>query len=325
MVLYTKDEPTTTGLNWSALMVKDGVTVEEPVTKRRGRPPKKRDEQAIELAHRYGSAEPPNSTQQLQSNLPYNQMYNETQAMLKGAIYQIDMVSADIKSQIDEIKGSKTLRGKFKYLSDLAVTQGTLINAKVAAIREMNKTITDVNNLELKRTSVLKLDNQVDDDKHIMDLYNAFIKTPVSMGPAVPSYGGTASSPLGYSASDVTFAGMNMNQVDVGTPGYGSGMTPEEIGYQNYVNNMTPEQRRMQLERDPNIKTVVVYNQETGARNFDVIDLRTGQSVPGVAKPDDFLLENMNINIRTGTARNSDANLDFGLVVIGQRDSINDY
>ena len=73
-----------------------------------------------------------------------------------------------------------------------------------------------------------------------------------------------------------------------------------------------------------NIKTVVVYNAGTGARYFDVIDTRTGQSVPNVAKPDDFLLDNMTINVRSGTARNSDANLDFGLIVVGNR-GMNDF
>ena len=143
--------------------------------------------------------------------------------------------------------------------------------------------------------------------------YNAFIKTPVQ-GALPPGY----ATPLGPSMMDITLPDNNLD-ITRGVVG-----SAEEVAYQSYLNNITPEQNRMRLERDPNIKTVVVYNQETGARYFDVIDTRTGQSVPNVAKPDDFLLDNMTINVRSGTARNSDANLDFGLIVVGNR-GMNDF
>ena len=123
---------------------------------------------------------------------------------------------------------------------------------------------------------------------------------------------------MGPSMMDITLPDNNLD-ITRGVVG-----SAEEVAYQSYLNNITPEQNRMRLERDPNIKTVVVYNQETGARYFDVIDTRTGQSVPNVAKPDDFLLDNMTINVRSGTARNSDANLDFGLIVVGNR-GMNDF
>lgn len=321
-MLYRKETSANTdadsiGINWSKLTTDNASSGGIESSKKRTRRTSNvsSESHAVTTSNgpvaRYGGETNPNL---MQTNEPYINTYNETQNLLKGTIYQIDVLSNDVKGEMDAIKNSKTIKGKYKYIADLAVTQGSLISAKISAIREMNSVITNAHNLEMKRTKDLKIDSSVDDDKRMMDLYNAFIKTPVGGNQFPQGY-----SPLGPSIMDITMPS-NSEQImraDVGVS--------DDAAYQQYLSNMTPEQNRMRLERDPNIKTVVVYNQETGARAFDVIDLRTGQSVPNVAKPDPFLLDNMNINIRTGTARNSDANLDFGLVVVGNRGSINEF
>jgi len=288
------DTPKKASIPWGSMLSPDGVMVEAP-SKRRGRPPKKIIENDNTPA--------PVTNNYIQSNRPYVDSYNETQNLLKGAIIQIDMLANDVKMEMDQIKNSRVLKGKYKYMSDLAMTQSGLISNKIAAIREMNKTITDTHNLELKRVKDLRIDNTVDDDKKMMDLYNAFIKTPVSAGMM-------SSNALGPSIMDIS---MPQNNTNIARTNIGS----EDAAYNSYIQNMTPEQKRMQLERDPNVKTVVVYDQGTGNRYFDVINTSTGQSIPGVSRPDNFLLENMSINLRSATARNSDANLDFPLVVVG--------
>lgn len=299
------------GINLKALIVDDdGSSISESTTVE-SKP--KRTSRKKEIVVNATPVPVNNNSNLMQTNAPYLSTYDETQNLLKGTIYQIDVLSNDVKHEMDAIKASKTIKGKYKYMSDLAMTQGSLISAKISAIREMNKTITDTHNLEMKRAKELNIDNAVDDDKRMMDLYNAFIKTPVQ-GALPQGY----ATPLGPSMMDIT---LQDNNPDITRGIVGSA---EEAAYQSYLNNITPEQNRMRLERDPNIKTVVVYNQETGARYFDVIDTRTGQSVPNVAKPDDFLLDNMTINVRSGTARNSDANLDFGLIVVGNR-GMNDF
>ena len=68
--------------------------------------------------------------------------------------------------EISKIKDSRVLKRKYEYITDLTNTSSNLINAKISAIRELNKTITDCNNLE-KRIKDLKLNTEVDDDKHI--------------------------------------------------------------------------------------------------------------------------------------------------------------
>lgn len=304
-------------LNWGSLITKDGITIDEPIKKRRGRKPASEKAMVADdsAARRIQPAAKPQMPL-CQTTDPYIRTYDETQNLLRGTIAQIDSLTYDVNTQLAAIKDSRTIKGKYKYISDLAMTQSGLINAKLNAIREINKTITDTHNLELRRMKDNQaITNEKDDDKRIMDLYNAFIKTPVSAG-----VGGYAA--LGPDIQQTALLESNgINRV--GVDSYGNAV--EDIGYQQYLNNLTPEQNRMRFEKDPNIQTVVVYDQSTGDRHFDVIDMRTGQSVPNMAIPDQFLLENMTINLRTGTARNSNANMDFPLVVVGNPGSINDF
>lgn len=246
----------------------------------------------------------------VESNEPYIDSYNETNAMLRSSIGQIDQLSGEIKSELDSIRTSKTLKKKYEYIAELTSTSGTLLGTKITAIREMNKVISDCHNLEIKRIKDLKIGaDEADDDKKIMDLYNAFINMPMSAG-----------TPTGIipSASEITL-GVN-------------GMTPQvaasdvyDNGYQNYINNMTPEQNRMRMENNPNMQTIVIFNPETGERQFDVIDRTTGQSIPNMAKPDPFLFEDINIDVRNGVARNTALDVVYPLVIIGGNGKINEY
>lgn len=245
---------------------------------------------------------------------PYINTYMDTQEALKATISQIDNLAMEVNEQLKYIKESKVIKGKYKYISDLAMTQGNLLSAKVGAIREMNKTITDAHNLDQRRFKDNKETmSDGDDDKRIMDIYNAFVKMPIST-----AQGGYEM--LGPNIIDATLPSDNVTRVDPD-----GNVASAEYGYQQYLQNITPEQNRMRYEKDPNIKTVVKYDQSTGNRWFDVIDMRTGASIPNVAKPDDFLLEDMNVNLRTGTARNSNANMDFPLITVGVPDSLENF
>jgi hypothetical protein len=85
------------------------------------------------------------------------------------------------------------------------------------------------------------------------------------------------------------------------------------------MQNMTPIQQQMVLEKNPSIKPVVVYDQSTGNKYFDVVDVTTGRSIPNVPRPGNFLLDDMRIDTRTGLATNSNANMTYQLVVTGTR------
>ena len=96
----------------SVSLANDGVSPEAP--KKRGRPPKKKtlsDGSEIVLADDNSSSQP---LSHLQSNESYESGYEETNNMLRAAIMQTDMLSQDIKEQLDIIKPSKTLKKKYK-------------------------------------------------------------------------------------------------------------------------------------------------------------------------------------------------------------------
>lgn len=238
----------------------------------------------------------------LQTNEPYKNTYNETDMMLKSAIGQIDTLQSDIRQDLDMVRASKTLKNKYNYITDMTGSIGGIINTKVSAIRELNKTITDSHNLELRRIKDLHLtENEKDDDKHIMDLYNAFVSTPV----------GASNFQLGPSIADINTMGSINNIVRADGN--------DDIGYSNFQNNLSTIQNSMRHENDPNIETVVVYNQSTGARYFDAIDRLTGNSVPNISLPDNnFMMEDISINVYNKTARHTHLDITYPLVLIGE-------
>ena len=78
------------------------------------------------------------------------------------------------------------------------------------------------------------------------------------------------------------------------------------------------------MEQNPNIRTVVKYNQSTGSRYFDVVDSSTGESIPNYPRPDEFLLEDTTIDVASGIARNRNVNEVWPLVLEGSS-SIEEY
>lgn len=279
-------------------------TTEEP-TKRRGRPKKNKEENGyVGKSDRELSA--------AETNEPYIRQYDETNNMLKGAIYQADALNRDIVEEISKIKESKTLKRKYDYIAQLSSTSGSLLSTKINAIRELNKTITDCNNMEIKRIKELNLNNQVNDDEQIMNMYNAFVNAPINTGGAIP---------LGPSMIDTTM----MGGTTAGFTTFNDSSSQQEMsGFSNYMSNLTPEQNRMRLENNPNVKTVVVFNQATGDRYFDVIDTSTGASIPNYTRPDSFLLNDTHINLNAGVAVNNNIASKWDLIVIGN-ETLNRY
>ena len=228
----------------------------------------------------------------------YLQSFGETNAMLKTAIAQTDILSAEVKEDIDTIRASKTLKNKYTYLTNLTASSASLIATKISAIKEINSTISQSHKLELDRAKSIR-DSEKDqsDDSRMMDLYKAFVSTPV----------GTYSSPNIPSISDMTMNPLSNNVLAVAM-----GDVPDA--------RLTPEQVRMRMESNPNIMTVVKFNQSTGQRFFDVIDRTNGASIPNYPRPDPFLLDNTTIDIHAMSARNKDLDTVWPLVLIGDGD-----
>ena len=277
----------------------DSITPEE-IKPKRGRPRGSTNKKKLSDGSEIVLADETPHQQELpmyQSNTSYKETYEETNGLLRSSIGQIDQLQSELKGELDSIRASKTLKKKYDYISMLGSTAASLINTKVSVIKEMNKVITDSHNLDLKRMKELKVtENQVDDDKRIMDMYQAFVSTPVGSGPA-----------LGPNMTDITLmTGINnMVRADIG---------PDS--YTTYTQNITPSQNMMRLEQNPDVKTVVVYDASTGRRWFDVMNIKTGESVPNVNKPDAMFLEDTTLDVRNGIARNTNLDLTYPLIVL---------
>lgn len=227
----------------------------------------------------------------------YLQSFSKTNAMLETAIAQTDQLSAEVKEDIDTIRASKTLKNKYTYITNLTASSASLISTKIAAIKEINGTISQSHKLELDRLkSIRDSEKEQNDDSRMMDLYKAFVNTPI----------GTYTSPNMPSVSEMTGLAPDIAGVSIGD-------LP--------VTQLTPEQARMRMESNPNIMTVIKFNQTTGQRYFDVIDRTTGASIPNYPRPDAFLLEDTNIDIHSMSARNKNLDTVWPLVLIGDGDA----
>jgi len=225
--------------------------------------------------------------------------YNETNGMLRGSIMQIDGLNSEVLEQFKVVKDSRTLKGKYTYLTNLAGTSAALMGSKISAIKEMNSVINNCQQLEFKKAKENKASlMEQNDDKRMMDMYQAFINTPMGSVPGA----GMMVTP---SITDLTLASNEFNQFDITST---AGLIQEPL---------SPEQIRMRMEGNPNVKEVVVYDANTGNKYFDVIDSSTGQSVPNYPRSGDFLLDDTTINIAGGVARNANIDRNWPLVVIG--------
>lgn len=232
------------------------------------------------------------------AEMDYAHSYDETNNMIRATISQADILNAEIKKDLDDIRASKTLKGKYTYLSNLTSAASGLISSKLAAIKALNDNVTTVHKLEMDRLKALKLDQKNEnDDMRMMDIYSAFVNTPVgSYTPATPSI------------QDITLG--------VNNPNSGVGAV-EMVAANANGGPLTPEQNRMRMESNPNIQTVVRFNQSNGQRYFDVVDKTTGASVPNYPRPDAFLLEDTTIDIHAGIARNRNVNAVWPLIQEG--------
>ena len=255
--------------------------------RKRGRPRKNKDSNDITVG---------GDTEEIMTNKPYIDSYEETNDLIKVMISQIDGLQGELKQEFNDIRLSK-IRGKYQYLTDISATISSLSSTKLSAIKELNSVISKCHDMELKRTKELKLDTTGNDEAAIMGLYENIINTPRQQleGGFIPPRLESGDIPLMVQPQ----GGMDIFQPMV---------TNDEL--------FTPEQNRMIMEHNPDVKTVVVYDPKTEAREFRAMNIKTGEQIQNISLPDPFLLEDMNINFQTGVARNSNLNMNFPLATI---------
>lgn len=228
------------------------------------------------------------------ATVQYADTYQDTTNWLKTTVAQADELAADIKSELDQIRSARTLKGKYTYITNMSSALSAVLGTKIMAIREINSTIKNINDQEYRRYKDNRAIETQDDNKMIMDMYNAYIHTPV----------GTADSAYRQPTTlDIT-AGLNVVPVerDKNDP------KAADTGFNAYMNNLTPEQNLMLQESNPDIQQVIVYDQASGKKYFDWINIRTGESVPNMPATDPMFLEDYTIDPKTRLARNLNLN-----------------
>lgn len=304
--VFTSPESTNKDSNTTTPVVNNNTSEStDPPKRKRGRPRKSEQQSnTLEVGPSSNIQKQDMHVPMCQSDESYENNYDETNNMLKYSIMQLDILANDVKTELDSIRKSKTLKGKYQYISDLCSTASNLVSSKISAIKEINSVKTNCYKLELQRAKDIRTSqvNQQDDDKYITDLYNAYINTPV---------GGVPNPALQYTSSNIGgninayMNGMNTTQVN------------EEQNFQNYMNNLSPEQNRMIIGDNPNIETVVAFDPNTGEKAFEVIDTNTGLSVPNYPRPNASLLDDTSIDVSTGIASNTNIGQSWKVVVLG--------
>lgn len=320
VVIVEKEEEPSYGLS-SSSMVQTGnddtsgiVTLNtEPKRKRGpGRPPKDPSSNSNMYTDIVLTDEPKKKSKSIEKELEKG--YDVTTKLLYGAITQADMMYSTIDQELTNFRSNKTYggRNRMQHMSDFMNTQVSLINTKVNAIRELNSSRNKINDLILKKQQMLKDQGEENSDKAVMDSYYALINAPRYGLPAFNQALSPSSINTGFNLQGNQLQGSEIITSDGGNV---------DTSFEQYKNNLNPIQKRMIADKDPNIKTVVVYDQSTGMKYFDVVDVRTGQTIPGIQKPAEFLLDSMRVDLRNGIAVNSNTNMSFPLVIIGSRAS----
>lgn len=266
---------------------------------------KKKDESTEIVVASSVNIVPDTSMSYVQQNIPYATAYQETNKQLDDSIMQLNALGGELIAELQTVRASKTLRNKYNIVNDMTETATSIINAKITAIREKNKTINDINHMELARIKELKTQaNEEDENAKIASMYDAFINTPVGAGVLAP--------PI----QDMII-NTNMNQ----------GLTHVAIGGDQpaWEQSLDPAQNRMVLEARGSIETVVMYDESTGNRWFEVIDKATRQPVPNVEKPDPSYIYELDINVRGGFAKDSNRNAVYPLIVLHGDNSMQQY
>ena len=275
---------------------------DEPKPKKRGR--KKKTERVGDVEIVTGKDDD-SDLPMLQSNRSYKETYVETDNILRTAIVQLDEAAAELGADIHDIRQSKTMRNKYKYLSDLQSARSSIISTKVSAARELNNSIKNAHELDLKRAKELKLNEENDDVKSIQDMYNAFVSMPVSQ-----NMQGPFQNPLGPTTQNFTLNSGNLLMPD-------QGQDPE-IGYQNYLQNMNQEQMAMMIEDNPNMNHVIAYDPATGNATFAVYDSQTNTFVNAPTRSNEMFMPGVQFDFENMMATSQDLNETYDIVDVNK-------
>lgn len=292
----------------------------EPPKKRGpGRPPKNKDANNIYTDIVTGDTLTDKRKQKKYKD-ELEKAYSPNAKMLVGVIAQAEQIHQNIEEELSHFRERKAYGGtrRSESMSNLMSTQASLLSTKISAIRELNSIRNKINDLDMKHNQITKDANDQNSDKAVIDAYTALLNAP--------NYGLKPIQPIVSPMSLNT--GSNMQGQMLNTFNLSNGIVTEsnpndqnfmdrsnDPQFNNYVENLTPVQKRMILEHNPDIHTVVIYNQSSGTKRFEVMNVKTKQILQGVDKPGDFLLDGIQIDTINAIAKNKDTNEIYPLVI----------
>lgn len=288
----------------NAVPVVTGISdedVKESKKKRRKKATAKKDNENKEIIRSDSKTE---SLSGQVEDTPTIYSYASTTNMLHETIGQIDTVNAELMREFDTVRHARTLKNKYNTLNGLSENIGSLLSNRIAAIKEINATISKSNDLDYKRSKdKAAAQSAIDDDQYIANLYKSFLQNPQS-NPALPQ----------MPQIDPAVFGSGIVRADIGgsvTPGQNV-----DTSYLNYLSNLNPEQNLMRYEDNPNVKQVVVFDAATGNKFFQMMDMSTGQVIPNVPVYDEMFMEDTTLDLQKGIAKNINLNETFPIVQI---------
>lgn len=251
----------------------------------------------------------------LNSNMTYNKTYEIPKRLLAQSMMQVDDMLGRVNEDINNVRALKFSKNKYDYLNSLYAASNTLISNRISIARELSSIQNNVNRYELARHKELASVNSESDEKRLMELYTGFVNANTSTMPQSLAAQRFNMPPQNLNSP---FNGIPISATDAGIVRYNEDSN-DDPGYQAYMSNLSPEQNAMINESNPYIQTMLVYDQGNQNRWFEVIDTRTGEQVPNMPLPPDFIKDGCIIDIRNGMARNTSLNKTYKLKVVGFR------
>jgi hypothetical protein len=277
----------------------------EKEEKKRKRSSKKPAEPASSTPMVTGDVIPPSNNQDI-IDTPTAYTYMETTSMLRDTLGQIDALNSELMQEFAAVRHSRTMKNKYNVLVGLSENVGSLIGNKISAIREINSSISKANDLDYKKAKDVKAAQAaIDDDKYIADMYKSFLSNPNMNDPA----------PV---MPDIDPSMFGSGIVRANIPGsYTPGMNVD-TSYLNFQSNLTPEENAWKYENNPSVQQVLVFDDATGNKFFQFMDLTTGQVIPNMPVYDELILEDTTIDRDKKIAKNNNINQTFPLIIINE-------
>lgn len=232
--------------------------------------------------------------------------YQETNNLLHDTLIQVDAINAELVQEFSNVRHNRTMKNKYNVLTNLSENIGSMLNNRIAIIKEINNCITKSNDMDYKKYKDIKAaESTMNDDKYVADMYQAFISNPQQQAPVYQM------PPVDPAIMSSGIVRATLTPQDLANTN-----TPIDVGYMNYMANLTPEQNMMRYEGNPNVKQCVVYDAQSGNRYFQMMDLSTGEAITNVPVYDAMFLEDTTLDLQTKIAKNLNLNETFPIIVI---------